>query len=195
MTMELSRKRKKQIKKLKGQTATLLSEQRKVLEHANAVFLEARANAADAARKDVAPRVKSAIDNGVKPRIATGVQAASTAAGNTRDRIVGEVVPGLVSSVGSALSVVDLAKDPRVQKIVKDAAKKSAKAKKKGAKVVAAASKNVPQNNGLGFGGVALIVVGVVAIVGAAYAAYQTLRADDDLWVADDTEAADKPAA
>ncbi|MFZ7087135.1 hypothetical protein [Curtobacterium sp. RRHDQ10] len=196
-TLELSRKRKKQIKKLKGQTASLLGEQRKVLAHANAVLAEARANAADAARKDVAPRVKDAIDNGVRPAVATSVHAASTAAGHTKERLTNEVFPSLVSALGSALSVVDLAKDPRVKKIVKEASKKAAKAQKKGSKAAKVVAKNLPkqQKSGLGFGGVALIVVGVVAVAGAAYAAYQTLRADDDLWVADDSDSAEKPSA
>jgi p-aminobenzoyl-glutamate transporter AbgT len=188
-SIDIPRKRRKQIKKLKGQTASLLGEQRKVLEHANAILAEARANAADAARKDIAPRVQSAIDNGIRPAVATGVHAATTAAQNASHRFQSEVVPGLVSTAGSVLSVVDLAKDPRVQKIVKEATKKGGAAKK-------AVSKAAPkQKKGLGFGGVALIIVGVVAVAGAAYAAYQTLRADDDLWVADDADSADKPAA
>jgi hypothetical protein len=190
--MELTRKRKKQIKKLKGQTTTLLVEQRKVLEHANAIIAEARLHAADAARSDIAPRVKTAIDNGVRPAVATGIQAATSAATATKTRLTDEVVPSIVSTIGSAMSVVDLAKDPKVRKIVADASKKAAKAAKKRGKVVVKAAPK--DKGGLGFGGVALIVVGVVALIGAAYAAYQTLRADDDLWVADDTESSDKPA-
>ncbi len=31
-----------------------------------------------------------------------------------------------------------------------------------------------------------LIVLGVLTLAGVAYAAWQTFRADDDLWVADD---------
>jgi len=192
-TIEIPRKRRKQIKKLKGQTATLLGEQRKVLEHANAILAEARSNAADAARKDIAPRVQNAIDNGIRPAVATGVHAATSAAQNASHRFQSEVVPGLVSTAGSVLSVVDLAKDPRVQKIVKDAQKKGKKAKKAAAKYVPAAAQQ--KKKGIGFGGVALIVVGVVAVAGAAYAAYQTLRADDDLWVADDADTAEKPSA
>ncbi|WFR67550.1 hypothetical protein P9139_03225 [Curtobacterium flaccumfaciens] len=191
-TIEIPRKRRKQIKKLKGQTASLLGEQRKVLEHANAILAEARSNAADAARKDIAPRVQNAIDNGIRPAVATGVHAATSAAQSASHRFQSEVVPGLVSTAGSVLSAVDLAKDPRVQKIVKDAQKKGKKAKKSAAKYVPAAAK---QKKGIGFGGVALIIVGVVAVAGAAYAAYQTLRADDDLWVADDADTAEKPAA
>ncbi|MEK6309217.1 hypothetical protein ACRQ4C_00340 [Curtobacterium sp. SP.BCp] len=190
MTIEIPRKRRKQIKKLKGKTASLLGEQRKVLEHANAILAEARSNAADAARKDIAPRVQNAIDNGIRPAVATGVHATKSAAQTASHRFQTEVVPGLVATAGSVMSVKDLASDPRVKKIVKEAQKKGKKAKK-------TAEKYVPhqKKKGLGFGGVALIVVGVVAVAGAAYAAYQTLRADDDLWVADDADTAEKPAA
>ncbi|OIH95668.1 hypothetical protein BIU90_02425 [Curtobacterium sp. MCBA15_001] len=189
--MELPRKRRKQIKKLKGKTASLLGEQRKVLEHANEILAEARSHAADAARKDIAPRVQHAIDNGVRPAVATGVHAATSAAQSASHRFQTEVIPGLVSTAGSVMSVGDLAKDPRVKKLVKNAQKKSKKARKAAAKYVPAGHKK----QGIGFGGVALIVVGVVAVAGAAYAAYQTLRADDDLWVADDADSADKSAA
>ncbi|PZE64506.1 hypothetical protein [Curtobacterium sp. MCBD17_021] len=186
MSIEIPRKRRKQIKKLKGKTATLLGEQRKVLEHANAILAEARGHAADAARKDLAPRVQNAIDNGLRPAVATGVHAATSAAQSASQRFQSEVVPGLISTAGSVLSVGDLAKDPRVQKIVKEAQKRGG---------VFLKQAPVPEKKGIGFGGVALIVVGVVAVAGAAYAAYQTLRADDDLWVADDADNAGKPAA
>jgi hypothetical protein len=39
---------------------------------------------------------------------------------------------------------------------------------------------------GLGAGGVVGLAVGAVAVAGIGYAVWQTLRADDDLWVADD---------
>ncbi len=118
------------------------------------------------------------------------MHATKSAAQTASHRFQTEVVPGLVATAGSVMSVKDLASDPRVKKIVKEAQKKGKKAKK-------TAEKYVPhqKKKGLGFGGVALIVVGVVAVAGAAYAAYQTLRADDDLWVADDADTAEKPAA
>ena len=39
---------------------------------------------------------------------------------------------------------------------------------------------------GIGAGGVIAIILGVAAALGVLYAAWQTLRADDELWVADD---------
>ena len=43
-----------------------------------------------------------------------------------------------------------------------------------------------PEEEGPGVGGVLLIGLGVVALGGLVFAAVQTLRADDELWVADD---------
>ena len=43
-----------------------------------------------------------------------------------------------------------------------------------------------PKKSGPGAGGIALIVLGVAALGGLVFAAVQTLRADDELWVADD---------
>ena len=43
-----------------------------------------------------------------------------------------------------------------------------------------------PPKKGVSAGGVIAILLGVAAAAGVIYAAWQTLRADDELWVADD---------
>ncbi len=162
MSIEIPRKRRKQIKKLKGKTASLLGEQRKVLEHANAILAEARGHAADAARKDLAPRVQNAIDNGIRP----ASQRVSRRHLGCAERI--RTVSSPRSSPASSRPLAPCSasgtwrRDPRVQKIVKEA-------QKRGGKLIKQAP--VPQKKGIGFGGVALIVVGVVAVAGAAYCA------------------------
>ena len=69
-------------------------------------------------------------------------------------------------------------------------AKYSKKADKYGAQATKKlASKLVilePPKRGIGAGGVVAIILGVAAAAGVLYAAWQTLRADDELWVADD---------
>ena len=47
-----------------------------------------------------------------------------------------------------------------------------------------------PQKSGPGLGSIIAIILGAAAAVGVLYAAWQTLRADDELWVADDPLAA-----
>ncbi|HYP73942.1 MAG TPA: DNA helicase, partial [Microbacterium sp.] len=43
-----------------------------------------------------------------------------------------------------------------------------------------------PAKSGISTGGVIAIILGIAAAAGVIYAAWQTLRADDELWVADD---------
>ena len=43
-----------------------------------------------------------------------------------------------------------------------------------------------PEPEPKGVGGYLLMVVGAIALAGVAYAVWQTLRADDDLWVEED---------
>ncbi len=75
--------------------------------------------------------------------------------------------------VGSALAMLEAAKDPRVRDVVK-------RVSKAGQRVgIVEAPKST------GPGRYILIGLGVVAFAGIAYAAWQTLRADDDLWIED----------
>ena len=75
--------------------------------------------------------------------------------------------------------------EPTQPSKVESSAPEESPAKKQGKK---AAAKYVPrqQKSGPGVGGVLLIGVGVVALGALVFAAVQTLRADDELWVADD---------
>jgi len=84
------------------------------------------------------------------------------------------VVPAVSGAVGTALSVADAAKDGGVR----------------AALARFGAPQPAPKKSGPGIptyvaGGFAL-----AAIVGLAYAVWQTFRADDELWVAEDTAAA-----
>ena len=86
----------------------------------------------------------------------------------------------------------------------KSASKLRDQATKKGAKFAHEASKNVSKNvtklgektgvvkpKSSGPGKYILIGIAVVAVAGIAYAAYQTLRADDDLWIDDEVDESD----
>ena len=86
------------------------------------------------------------------------------------------VIPAAGAVVGSAMSVWDAANDTRSRLasgrgLDFSAFKKPAPA---------------PVKKGMGAGGVIAIILGVAAALGVLYAAWQTLRADDELWVADD---------
>jgi hypothetical protein len=107
-----------------------------------------------------------------------------------------KVVPTAGAVVGSALSVWDAANDTRSRLasgggfVIPDAAKHAKLADKYGTQVSRKLAAKLavldPPKKGIGAGGVIAIILGVAAAVGVLYAAWQTLRADDELWVADD---------
>lgn len=210
--MGLSRKREKEFKKLKTNASDLWDAQRDVLDHAGSVLREAGRQLGNASREQVAPRVRSALDDHVVPAASTTIKASRAVVDDASNRIMHEVLPSVTAAVSAALAGLDLAHDPRVRE-VSDRVHKSAdrvqkttdrvgqqasKLGKNAGKAFADASDRatkayskvapVPRKKSHGFGGYLLIALGVVAVVGIAYAAWQTLRADDELWVIDDSD-------
>jgi len=180
--MGLSRKRQREFTKLKRQAEELVHDQRDVLEHATKVVRDASRQAANYAREDVAPRVKDTYEGRIVPAVSSGVSATRHAASSTRDKIVDDVLPAMTSALGSALAVIEAAKNPHVREALGRATKSAAKT----ANDIGVKTGLVKQKSGPGK--YILIGIGVVAFAGIAYAAWQTLRADDDLWI-DDEEA------
>ncbi len=182
--MTLSRKREKELKRLRGAASDLWDDQKDVLEHATHVVREASRQAAQVGREEVVPRVREAIDNHVRPGIASGIAATRSVADSTRDKLQHDVLPAVASALASALAILELAKDPRVREVL-------GKASTAGAQLGSRAG-IVPAKSNAGPGRYILIGLGLVATAGIAYAAWQTLRADDELWVSD--EEADEPS-
>jgi hypothetical protein len=176
--MTLSKKRKRELTRLKGQASDLWDDQKDVIERANRVLREASRHAGHYAREEVSPRVRETFDERVKPAMASGVSGARTIASATRERIADDVVPAVSSAFGSALALLEVAKDPHVREALK---RITASGSTAASKVGLAKSK--PSS---GPGRYILIGIGVVALAGIAYAAWQTLRADDDLWIDDE---------
>ncbi|MES1169693.1 MAG: hypothetical protein ABUL47_03285 [Leifsonia sp.] len=156
----------------------LWDEQREALEHASAVLKDARRQAANYAREEVGPRVRDAYDGRVRPAVASGLAAGRSAAATARERFSDDVLPSLSATIGSALALLDVAKDSRVREVMKRAASTASSVKGR-------ASFVEPPKKSAGPGRYILIGLGVVATLGVAYAAWQTLRADDDLWIED----------
>jgi len=176
--MAMSRKRQRELKHLKRSAEELWDEQREALEHASAVLKDARRQAANYAREEVGPRVRDAYDSRVRPAVASGFSAGRNAAAAARDRFSDDVLPSLSGTIGSALALLDVAKDPRVREVMKRASSTAANVRGR----VPFAE---PAKKSAGPGRYILIGLGVVAALGVAYAAWQTLRADDDLWIED----------
>jgi hypothetical protein len=155
--MELSRKRKKELKKLRSAASDLWDDQKDILENASRVVREAGHHASD-----------------------LGHEAADSA----RER-VSDVLPAISSAMASALALLEVAKDPRVKAAI-------AKVGKTGTDV--GARFGVKEEKQAGPGRYILIGLGLVAVAGVAYAAWQTLRADDELWVSSDDDLEEAPA-
>ena len=161
--MSLSRKRQKELNRLRAEAQQLWDAQQQVIGRANVVAQEAGRQAAYLTREEVAPRVREGYDQFVRP--------VTRAAG---DVVNNNVVPAIGTVLGTALSVADVAHDARVQAAVKRL--RAAKGE-----VVKKSSKSGP-----GFGTYLALAIGAVALIGIAYAVWQTFRADDELWVAED---------
>ena len=204
----LSRKRTKEFKRLRSEADVLLQDQRDVLEHASRVVREASRQAGNYAREEVAPRVRETYEDRVRPVVSSGVTTARSAVHQTREKITDDVFPAVGSALGSAIAALEVAKNPHFRDALASASKNADAAKKAAGKTVDQVSKNVSkvskevsrnatklgvkahvvQPKSSGPGKYILIGVAVVALAGVAYAAWQTLRADDDLWIDDESD-------
>jgi len=169
--MSLSRKRQKELNRLRGNAEDLWHAQQAVLDRANGIAREAGKQAGHLTREEVAPRVRGSYENYVRPGFERGVTLGRRAAQGAGDMVNNNLIPAVGTAIGTALSVADVANDARVQAAVRRLSPK----------------KIVPQKkSGPGVGTFLAIGAGVIALAGVGYAVWQTFRADDELWVADD---------
>lgn len=185
--MALTRKRAKELKRLRSAASDLWDDQKDVLEQASLVVREAGRQAANAGREEVAPRVRDAYEHRVRPVVELGVASGRSVADTARDRVQRDVMPAVTSAIASLVTVLEVSKDPRVREALSNVRRAGSQI---GTKVGVVPAKTQP---GPGPGRYVLMSLAVVAAAGIAYAAWQTLRADDELWVSDDE--ADDPIA
>ncbi len=187
--MGLSRKRKKELRKLQDSANKVWQTQQVLVGEAAGIAREASRQLGNYSREQVAPAVQATYEQRVVPVVQKSAKV-------SRDVLEHRVVPAVGGVVGSALSVWDAANDtrerlasgrgfslPDSRSFGKKADAYSKKATKAMSKKLAALE---PQRSGISTGSVIAIVLGVIAAAGVLYAAWQTLRADDELWVADD---------
>ena len=148
--------------------ALLLDEQRAVLEQAAAIVKDAGRQFGEFAREEVTPKVRDTMTHHVKPFLAGGVAATALASDSAKKKLAEAVEKA--TEFGKKLT-----------------AEGSSKAELLAKKVGIVETKPAP-----GPGRYILIGLGVVAVAGLAYAVWQTLRADDDLWIEDEPEALDE---
>jgi hypothetical protein len=165
--MSLSRKRRKELTRLRKSADELWSHQQEVLERANLFAREAGRQAGVLTKEEVVPRVRESYDQLVRPK----VQATQQLADGVRQQVVEKVLPGLGTAIGTVMSVGDVARDARVRAAVSR---------------VRFQKPVVVQKKGPGVGAYIAFGAALAAAAGVAYAVWQTFRADDELWVADD---------
>lgn len=184
--MNLSRKRKKELRKLQSQATTLWESQQVLLGQAGEVAREAGRQLGNYNREQFVPGVQQTYETYAAPYVNQGVA--------TSKRIYNKnIVPAAGAVIGSALSVWDAANEKRKDLAAGrgftpiDVSALQKRAEKYGKKASRQLVVNTaPPKKGIGAGGVIAIVFGIAAAAGVLYAAWQTLRADDELWVADD---------
>lgn len=173
MSLELTRKRAKEIKKLRKQADKLWAEQRVVSQHAAQIAREAREQARAYGTESLIPAAERYVHRGVDAGRDTLTRA--TRGWNAA------VVPALASSLGSVAAIAQIAKDDRVQSAIDNVRRYA---------TVRELAPVQPVKTGPNAWQWLLIGVGAVGVVSAGYAAWQTLRADDDLWIPDAEDSA-----
>ena len=173
--MSLSRKRRKELKRLRSSAEELWGNQQHVLEQANSVAREASRALGNLTREEFVPRVRTGYDQYVRP----GFDATRSLARNAGDAVDRTVTPTIGNALGYLMSIGDVANDARVRRALGRVSLRSPVVEKKGP----------------GVGTYLAIGAGIVAAAGVAYAVWQTFRADDELWVADDEPTPAEPAS
>jgi hypothetical protein len=196
----VSKARNKELKKLRVTAQQLWQDQQALLDRASTVLKEARRQANFLTQEEVLPRARTAYSTRVAPYVTSGGAFSRKAAESATKAYAETLVPAVTTAAAAAATLAGTAraalpgggaaKEPAVAaKKVKDSSKNAAKvaAAVAAAKAVSkAAPKSSPSKGGIGAGGVLGLVVASIAAAGIGYAVWQTLRADDDLWVADD---------
>jgi hypothetical protein len=182
--VELTRKRRKELNRLRHEADRLWDDQKEVLEHASKVVRAASRQAARFARDDVSSRMRDTYEDRLRPAVKSGVKNARSVAHNTREHLVDDVLPTMSSALGSAIAALEIAKSQKIRDAVNRATKAGTAV---GAKVGLVEKKPGP-------GRYILAGVALVAVLGVAYAAWQTLREDEGLWIDDEPDLASDEA-
>ncbi|QPZ38570.1 DNA helicase [Paramicrobacterium chengjingii] len=167
--MSMTRKRKKQLKRLKGDANALWAAQQDLLDQANSVARDASRQLSAYSRDEIAPRLARAYEDKLQPvvhRVDAATYDARQVAKHNFDK---KVLPAMGGALGTVMALGDAARDGRVKAAFGKVAQPAPKKKSGAGRAIA-------------------LTAGLVAAAGVAYAVWQTFRADDELWVADDDD-------
>jgi hypothetical protein len=143
---------------IRREAQSILREQQRILAQASSVARQASHEFGRYAQDEVLPRIASGSRRGVN---------------SARNAIVEDVLPAVGAAVGAALNLLD---------------GKAPKGAVAAARKAFSASTSAKRASGPGVGTVVAVGIGVAALIGIGYIAYQTFRADDELWVAEDDD-------
>lgn len=189
--MALTRKQKRKINRLRRDADRLWGEQQAVLEKAREIAGRAGESARDYAESEFLPPIRKAYEKNVRPAFEEGVDTGRRALLTAEKSLSKNVIPAIAAVGGSVAGAVrefadqnreavKLVQD-RAGDFSKDASKRLAEIQRKLDRTPAPVKRSGP-----GVGGWFLIGAAVAAIAAVGYALWQTFRADDDLWIADE---------
>lgn len=184
--MALSRKNKRKLERLRRDAERLWGEQQAVFAKARDLSGRGVESARDYADSEVFP----AIRKNVGPAFDRGVESGRSALHKAEYALQRNVLPAIAGAGGNVTGAVREFVDSnkavqqvqsRGERFAKDAAKRVEELQKQLKK-----EQKQHKKSGIGVGGWFAIGVGVAALAAVGYALWQTFRADDDLWIADE---------
>ncbi|MGO1543714.1 MAG: hypothetical protein ACTHXA_05155 [Gulosibacter sp.] len=188
--MGLSRKNKRKLNRLRRDADKLWAEQQTVFAKARELSSRAGESARDYADAEVIPAVRKTVDTNVRPAFERGVESGRHALHTVEKNLQRNVIPAIAGAGGNVTGAVREFMDSnktvqQVQSRGNEFAKEASKRVEKLQKQLAKEQKK-KQKSGPGVGGWFAIGAGVAALAAVGYALWQTFRADDDLWIADE---------
>lgn len=167
--MSLSRKRRRELKKLQNLAQAVLEEQREVIGHAGQVLGEAGYQARRLSDEHLRPRVANAYAT-VRPGLQGAFNSLKRVTLGARD----VVSPYTTAAAQRAIAALEAADR-------KELAKQIAKIGAQSGLLVVKKKKNR-------FGVVLAVATGVAAAAAVGYSLFQAFRDDEDVWVAPESE-------
>jgi hypothetical protein len=167
--VSLSKKRKKELHKLQESAAQLWEAQQVLVADAAHVAREAGRQLGHLNREQVAPVIDEKYHQYLEPVVERVAPYVDTSRQASKRFLDSRVVPAVGGAVGKAMSAWEAANEARIKLAKQRAGIPLVEPKKKRSA-----------------GPIIALVLGIAAAGAVLYAAWQTLRADDELWVADD---------
>lgn len=162
--MNLSRKRRRELRHLRSDAQELLDQQMIVLGNAGNVLKQAGHQARLLSDEHVAPRVEDTVER-IRPTVDRGVAGARRAA-HTVKRVTAPVVATALANTIRALDEIESPAAKQVRGFGERTGYITPAKKKSNA------------------GGLIALGIGLAAAAGVGYALWQAFRTDDELWVA-----------